>query len=391
VSFAQFRTVVSGDFAAKALTAAVVVACVRWLPPAQLAEYVFVSALVALGATLFNGFFNRHYIVADVKLDAARSYRRWQVIASVLAFSTSALLLATERAPQTLLAGMCCTATAAMFDFSRTHAQRIGSFNRYVASELFRSTLLLALALPILLLADRHAVTALLAAQAGCYLVATWLLPTLPASGQERLHARALLADPGTLTLLAYFALLGVFGQLPMLILERIGTEFELAAFGSAMRYYGLALGVVVALNVVLLPKLAAEPEALGLRRLFHKTRSIQASALGLLATAALMGYLVIPMIDGGRYPEAPELFLILCSALVPGVVMAPLTNSLLKQRRWFELTASLLLANGVCAAVALLGPRLLGLSTPTGVAMSLPVAVAATLAYLVVASWCKK
>jgi O-antigen/teichoic acid export membrane protein len=157
------------------------------------------------------------------------------------------------------------------------------------------------------------------------------------------------------------------------------------------MRYYGLALGVVVALNVVLLPKLAAEPEALGLRRLFHKTRSIQASALGLLATAALMGYLVIPMIDGGRYPEAPELFLILCSALVPGVVMAPLTNSLLKQRRWFELTASLLLANGVCAAVALLGPRLLGLSTPTGVAMSLPVAVAATLAYLVVASWCKK
>ncbi len=387
MSFVQFRTVVSGDFGAKALTAAAVVLCVRWLPPPQLAEYAFFSALVVLGATLFNGFFNRHYIVSGVKPEAARSYRRWQVAFSAVTFVISAILLASDRAPQTVLAALCCTAAAAAFDFSRTHAQRVGSFNRYAAAELLRTSLFLALCMPILLLAQSHAVTVLLAAQAGCYLAATRLLPTLPASGSEQLNMRSLAADPSAWMLMAYFALLGIFGQLPMLILERIGTEFELATFGSAMRYYGLALGIVVALNVVLLPKVAALQGASGLRALWNHSRPMQLGALVLLCVIAVVGPLVIPIIDGGKYPEAPRLFLILCTALIPGIIMAPLSNAWLQQKRWAELTASLLLANAVCAAVAGFGPQVFGLTQPTCAAMSLPLAVTASLACLIVMS----
>lgn len=386
MSVAQFRTVVSGDFASKGLAAAFIVALVRWLPPAQLAEYVFVSALVVLGATTFNGFFNRHYIVSNADEGAARMYRRWQVMSSALVFALAAILLAPERAPETLVAGLCCAAAAAAFDFARTHAQKIGRFGRYAASELLRSGVFLALAIPILMLAGRHTVPALLAAQAGCYLVAARLLPALPPLGCGQLRARALLADPTAASLVAYFALLGLFGQLPMLILERTGSEVELAAFGSAVRYYGLALGVVVATNVVLLPKLAAAHNAAELLTLLRQTRPMVVGALALLGVVALAGYLVIPYIDGGKYPDAPSLFLILCSALAPGIVMAPLTNTFLRLRLFFHLVASLLLANTACAAVATLGPQLSSFDAPTWAAISLPVAVGTTLIYLLIA-----
>ncbi len=384
MSLSQFRTVVSGDFAAKGLAAVFVIAIVRQLPPEQLAEYVYVSALVVLAASLFNGFFNRHYIVASTDTAVARSYRRWQVLVSGAAFVLAAAWLARERGAATLGAALLYTVTAAAFDFARTHAQKVGRFHRYAAAELVRSALLLAVALPILAHAGRHTVSALLAAQALSYLVAGWLLPRLPAAPQgAQLQVRSLVAEPTALYLVAYFVLLGVFGQLPVLILETAHDTAELASFGSAMRYYGLALAIVVAANVVVLPKLSAARDPEELFSLLRQTRSLVLGALALLAVVALGGYFTIPWLDGGKYPQAPLLYAVLCSALVPGILLAPLTAAFLRLRWFGDLVLSLLLANATCAAVAALTPRLIDVGPALSSAAALPAAVGTQLIVL--------
>ena len=384
MSLSQFRTVLSGDFAAKGLAAVFVIAVVRQLPPEQLAEYVYVSALVVLAATLFNGFFNRHYIVASADTAMARSYRRWQVLVSATAFVLAAAWLARERGAATLGAALLYTTTAAAFDFARTHAQKVGRFNRYAAAELVRSALLLAVALPVLAHAGHYTVSALLAAQALSYLVAGLLLPRLPAAPQgAQLPLRSLLAESTAIYLVAYFVLLGVFGQLPVLILETAHDTAELASFGSAMRYYGLALAIVVAANVVVLPKLSAAHDPEELFRLLRQTRSLVLGALGLLAVVALGGYFTIPWLDGGKYPQAPLLYAVLCSALVPGILLAPLTAAFLRLRWFGDLVLSLLLANAVCAAVSFLLPRLDDTGPAIASAASLPIAVGTQLCFL--------
>jgi O-antigen/teichoic acid export membrane protein len=359
MSFLHFRTVVAGDFVAKGLTAAFVIALVRTLPPTQLADYVYVSALVVLGATLFSGFFNRHYIVSNASPGISRVYRRWQVTSSALAFVTAAALLAHDRDILAMAAALCCTATAAAFDFARTHAQRTGQFHRYAGAEVLRTALLFAFALPILWLLPEHAVATLLTAQAVAYAAAIRALPALPPFAGPRPDLRSLLANRMAAYLVAYFALLGIFAQLPTLVLQHTGSSFELATFGSAMRYYGLTLGIVVAANVVLLPRLSAARDTEELLTLLRESRSLVVGALSLLAAATLAGYLAIPWADGGTYPDAPLLFLILSAALVPGVMMAPIVNVYLRLNWLGVLVGSLCLGVLASAAVALGGPTL--------------------------------
>jgi O-antigen/teichoic acid export membrane protein len=359
MSSSHFRTVVAGDFAAKGLTAAFVIALVRSLPPTQLADYVYVSALVVLGATLFSGFFNRHYIVSNASPGISRLYRRWQVTSSALAFVAAAALLAWDRDLVAMAAALWCTAAAAAFDFARTHAQRLGQFHRYAGAEVLRTALSFTIALPILWLLPEHTVAALLAGQAIAYAAATRLLPTLPPFAGPRPDLQSLLANRMASYLVAYFALLGILAQLPTLVLQRTGSAFDLATFGSAMRYYGLTLGIVVAANVVLLPRLSAARDTEQLLTLLRDSRTLVVGALLLLAAAALAGYLVIPWVDGGAYPDAPLLFLILSAALVPGVMMAPVVNAYLRLNWLGVLVRSLSLAVFVSAAVALGGPTL--------------------------------
>lgn len=342
-----------GDVGAKALTAAFVLALVRWLSPQQFAGYVYISAVVILAATLFNGFFNRHYILAGTDASAARAYRLLQVGMSAAVYGAAALLLASDAPPLDLLAGLLCAASAANFDFRRTHAQKQQQFRRYSTSDVARALLLVLLAVPVVAWPGVHTVAALLAAQALAFALAAQLLPPLPATPDpDPVHPPVwrLLTGRGSLALLGYFALVGLFGQLPVLALKQFADAHELATFGAAFRYYGLLLGIVAAANVVILPRIARADD---LAQSLRGVASIVAVALAMLVCAALAGYLLIPWIDGGKYPQAPLLFVLLCLGLLPGIVLAPMTAAFLRMDRHGELLRSQLAAVLACALAA--------------------------------------
>lgn len=386
MSLGQFRTVLGGDVASKALTALFVLGLVRYLPPADLAKWVHLSSVVILSTLLLGGFFNRIYILQGSRQLSARGFRRLQVGSASLAYCVAMAVLRPDYSPVELGAGLACTVAAAAFDFSRTYAQSKARFNRYVSSDILRSACLLLIVLPAVFYLDSHRAGAVLMAQAFAFALGAIVLPALPAELDRAdppmwAAARRLLGSRGALALVGYFALLALFGQLPILLLERLADEQALAAFGSAFRYYGLLLSIVIAANVVLLPKIVAAREA-DLASSMRTAAQIVAVSLALLIGACLAGFLLIPLVDGGKYPDAPKLFVMVSIGLVPGILSAPLVAFWLRAEGFIQLFVSQLLAVVAAAAVHWISP----VDAATAAAVSVPAGVLAQLAWLTLA-----
>jgi O-antigen/teichoic acid export membrane protein len=191
-------------------------------------------------------------------------------------------------------------------------------------------------------------VTGLVMAQALAFALALSALPALPAAPAQPLAARSLLTEPGAGSLLGYSALVGLFGQLPVLMLKAMSDVEAMAAFGSALRYYGLLLGVVSAANVVLLPRVVHEG---GSGSALPGLTKMLAWGAGLLVTSTLVGYIAIPYIDGGKYAEAPRLFVVISLGLLPGLALAPVTALMLKAGSHGHLLLAQIAAVLVCVA----------------------------------------
>ena len=338
-----------GDVGAKALTAVFVLLSIRVLSPAEFAAYVYLSALIVLSVTTLNGFFNRHFIMASANALLARSYWLLQVASSLLIFGCAMLLLGRDVAPAAMLAGFFCVACASSFDFRRTYAQKTQAFRAYVVGDIVRAFFLLTLSGPILLWWKEQAIPALFATQGVAFLVGSSLLPSLPRSISKKVDVRSIIVGRHSIALLIYFVLVGFFGQLPVLILRQVADDNAVATFGSAFRYYGLALAIVIAANVVVLPRIAASTN---LRATLTSLVPLLLVAILFLSVAASAGYLIIPLIDEGKYPDAPMLFAILCAGLVPGILLAPMTAVFLRLESYHHLIASQLASIVVCAAL---------------------------------------
>lgn len=351
MSLRHFQTVMLGDVCAKALTAAFVLGLVRFLAPPQFASYVYQSALMILAATLLSGFFNRHFILGGEEA-SARAYQAFQTASACIAFVILALVVAGDLTVTELLAGFACTVAAARFDFGRTHAQKSMQFPRYAAADVTRALLVVVLSVPVVLWGAQHTVAWLLATQGLAFLVGTRLLPRLPAWTTPRSQAlaatsRLMVANRSSLALLGYFGLVGLFGQLPLLMLKQFASTAELAAFGSAFRYYGLLLGIVAVVNVVILPRFAKTND---LKQSLKDTVNILLLAATLVGLASAGGYLLIPWIDESKYPDAPLIFGLLCLGLIPGLILAPMTAAFLRMDRHVQLLQSQVVAVLTCA-----------------------------------------
>jgi O-antigen/teichoic acid export membrane protein len=383
MSLRHFRTVIGGDAMAKVLTAVFVLGLVRFLPAAGLASFVHLSSIVILSTLLLGGFFNRLYILQGSKHVPVQGFRRMQVGSASLAYCAAIVVVRPDAPLFDIAAGLVCTAAAATFDFSRTWLQSTAQFTRYATADVVRAAALLLLVVPVLFEVSSHHAGAVLLAQAAAFLLGTLTLPPLPRE-QERTQpslaamAKHLFGSRGALALIGYFALVALFGQLPVILVERLADTHALASFGSAYRYYGLLLGIVVAANVVILPRVAGAREG-DLPASLRSALRIIAVALALVLLAGIAGYIAIPLIDGGKYPRAPMLFVTCSLGLLPGLVAAPLVAMCLRSDQFGRLFVSQLLS--LTAAVATVYA---GRADPAlAAAASLPVGVLVQLAWL--------
>lgn len=350
-----FAAVLGGDVAAKVFTAGFVVLAIRHLPVTSFASYTYLSSLVILAYTIVSGIFNRQFLLMPPESCNERRFRSLQVGATALAFMACVAIFRPDASISAVLAAATCAAASAAYDFHRTAAQKRQRFGAYASVEVGRTLIMLSLGLLVLLVPPAHQIDVLLAAQAASYFVVGFVLRLQPRRSEPRVRysaiARHFLGAAG-LWIIAYWSLVAVVGQAPLLLLAQVGDATSLATLGSAMRYYGIALSVVVAVNVVVLPHLSSgsTPEEV-LRRLFQSARLLLFAA-AIVVVGAGAGYAAIPFIDGGKYPQAPQLFVLLCLGLFPGIVMAPISSALLRLNRTADMVLAMLAGLAVTGVI---------------------------------------
>lgn len=380
---ASYRVILAGEVIAKGMTAVSILLAIRALAPPELATFVYFGAIAAAAYSFFNGFFNRQYLFDREGHLHTNGFR---LLAGLMTVLGCGVILAFSDVPVlTLAVPTVMLALLAMdYEFKRTVLQKSSRFGPYALAEVFRATLFLSLTCLIILLRVDHAGAALIGAQAVSYLVASIFIriraeDTEPFGNQVRTVARGMVKT-SSMILILYFILVGLFGQLPVLLYKPHASDWDYAQFGSAFRYYGLLVSIASAVNIVSLPSIATSAEGSWSALLASMKRVFFVSLL-LVVAAVAIGTQAIPLVDGGAYPAAPYQFAILSLAILGGVFVGPLGGLYLRAGRLgYLLTSQAAAVAGAAAVIVLLeGGGVLW------VAAALPVGILCQLVMLIV------
>lgn len=364
MSLRNFRDVLGGDLAGKVCTAVFLLGMLRWLSPADFALLMTLQSVIILAVTLPSGILNRLYLLTEGAEREARSYRALQLGLSA-ATAALVLCLAVNSAPvQAQAAVLFCSFAGAWFEFARTDAQKSAGFGHWARAEVGRALLLVpTLCWVFAPVSPEWLATGIITSQGLGYLVASILLKPVAGNPARLLAALDAIKDRRARTLTLYIALVATAGQLPMLVIANLASASasDVASFGAAYRYFGLLMSVLSSVHVVILAKVASGTliETTGIRRM-----QIWAAAMTLVGIS--VGYLLIPVIDGGKYPDSPALFVVMSLALLPGLAAAPRIAELMRENQGWLLVGSQVLG----LALLVVGAFIPILTPATGIAI---------------------
>jgi O-antigen/teichoic acid export membrane protein len=170
-------------------------------------------------------------------------------------------------------------------------------------------------------------------------------------------------AESGWLTI--YYVASAGFANTEIFVVAAILDKVDVATFGAAQRYYAVVLGAGPALLAVLRVRtsqrdIVDSPVAQRALLTTWAKRTALPVGVGVAAVGLAAPYL-IPLVDGGRYPQSIPVFQILLVAAFFLYVTIPASNLLMAQRRYR--TLALVLGAGVTATTTgdLIGGALFG------------------------------
>jgi O-antigen/teichoic acid export membrane protein len=139
-----------------------------------------------------------------------------------------------------------------------------------------------------------------------------------------------------------YYVAAAGFAYVDVMVASALLDQKQVATLGAALRYLAIALGAIPALGAVLRVRTAQVDliDSLPNQRAmlvswFHRTTLPAALMVGI---TALLAPLVIPQIDGGKYPGSIVVFQIFLATALSAYLTAPSVSILMAQRRYFAL-----------------------------------------------------
>jgi O-antigen/teichoic acid export membrane protein len=239
------------------------------------------------------------------------------------------------------------SAGQAVVDLSTAHYQAGLAFMRGGLVNVARSLgLLLAAAVATVIFSSSGTVTAasLAATSASVGLFVAVRIIRDRGVGLTRFHNARLGFDAEASWLTVYSLVAAGFATVDVFIVAIILSRHDVAAFGAAQRYYAIALGAVPALEAVLRVRTSqrdiVESHELQLATMRGWLKKTMLPAVVLTGVVVLIAPLVIPIIDGGRYPSSVSVFQILVVGALAYYVAMPGLNLLMAQGRYRVLAA---------------------------------------------------
>jgi O-antigen/teichoic acid export membrane protein len=157
-----------------------------------------------------------------------------------------------------------------------------------------------------------------------------YLKDWLSVTGLELGTLRRLWTSGGTLAL--YFLFLSLFGQLDIFMLSRFRAPDEIAIYGVALRYYGLALMILPSIHLVLLPQFSSVEYGDHEKQRAFIMQWLKLSSLFIVPVLVLAFFTepIFGILNGQRYVASIPLFRLFCIGIFISLVFSPLVNILI-------------------------------------------------------------
>lgn len=334
--------VFSFDLVSKAMLGVLGIVAIRYMSESQYATYTFALAVAAVVSQILSASFNRVYVLAYQTLRLSTegaSFLGLQLfIIAILA--VVGLPFASELKGVYWLVFVLAAATC-LTEYAKTFYQQQLRFIRYSLVELVRSAIIFGGSF-VLTWAVGFNLSAwhFLCVQTVAMILVFWF------SVGRNLHLKDIghLRPAITLALkiangefgylFAYFFLLAIFAQIDVLMLKAFAYDVELATYGSAFRYYAILSLALGSLHAVLLPMIERADSKQIAEMLSAHGRLTFAFALFLVPIAWFASWFM-PMVDLGRYPNAPNVFRVLCVSAIISFACSPHVNIIFRHRRF--------------------------------------------------------
>jgi O-antigen/teichoic acid export membrane protein len=155
------------------------------------------------------------------------------------------------------------------------------------------------------------------------------------------------------------------WAYLDLFLVAALLDDAAVAAYGAALRYVSIVLGPVPAMVSVLRVRTAQsdmidsdEAQIAMMRRWARQTAP---PVLAILAIAAIAAIWVIPLIDGGRYPDSVPIFQVLLATAFAQLITLPNSSLLIAQERYTSLAWVNTAAVGLNVVAATIAAELFG------------------------------
>jgi O-antigen/teichoic acid export membrane protein len=155
------------------------------------------------------------------------------------------------------------------------------------------------------------------------------------------------------------------WAYLDLFLVAALLSDVAVASYGAALRYVSIVLGPVPAMVSVLRVRTAQsdmvdsdEAQIAMMRRWAKQSAPPTLAILGIAAIAAIW---VIPLIDGGRYPDSVPIFQVLLITAFAQLITLPNSSLLIAQERYTSLAWVNTAAVGLNVVAATIAAELFG------------------------------
>lgn len=366
-----FLQVLGGDLLCKFFWGIANLAIIRCLADVEFAQLTVATAAFTV---VFSGWFQNLYQLAMIgRQEAALAHRQSSFLSLAFAPAPVLAIIALSVAnydPTIAIPLIVWSGLAGLVEYCRLQYRLELQFTRFTATEVIKTIAFCLLVTPWLC----GWLDGLTAAQVLWFQsLATGL--SLVAGGLQRSWFSASLADVKGLVVdllsgpiryvLGYTLVLAFMLRLDLFFLERLSTQHDVAIYGAAFRLLGFLGMALNAIHTIALPTLQQANSPTELKAAYGRQLLIGLAFQPVLVIALLTAGIWFPWTDGGRYPEAINVFRVLASGLSVGILCSPAINLLFRLRDYqflFRLVTGLLLLSGpLISALISIGQGALG------------------------------
>jgi len=140
--------------------------------------------------------------------------------------------------------------------------------------------------------------------------------------------------------LLIYFFVLSMVLSVDFLMLRLFARTHDLTDFGAAFRYYAILQMVLVSIKKVVFPTVAGMTDLKKIRMLLNNNLRQTIKFIWAMPVILIVSPFLIPILDGGKYPNSITIFMILACSAYLSLLFSPFATLMIKYEYYNKLAS---------------------------------------------------